>query len=407
MAAATNDPRNQAQSEDSRRKSGELTRTQWFWLVLFGLLAVVSVVFCVWSFYAAANGQGQLALSSAPANTSTPSAIDTSEDGKDPSLAFLYVALTLVPASISGALLISLESRVHRQRRVDSSEVESLFVDVDTLASLRTPQHLTNRVFRLKKEEIENERKRLRKIGWKQWTEYQILPLRQMLAELRHEHELRVEAQSALDDLEDYALDSAVSYDIAMYQKWNSRIEGIFTRLDECTSPKKRIEHLRGLNAQVKQLYDHVADYERRWSEGSVYLQTATVIAISWTLFLLLMGLIPEIHRNGDGVLSILHWGLLGMAGALGGALFSIRRADVVEVGNTHARRELQRFVLGAGIGLLSGVVTYAAMYGGLLSVPLLDSPPRNGLAIFWAIAAGYGFRQVFGWLERSVDRNL
>ena len=119
------------------------------------------------------------------------------------------------------------------------------------------------------------------------------------------------------------------------------------------------------------------------------------------------MGLIPEIHRNGDGVLSILHWGLLGMAGALGGALFSIRRADVVEVGNTHARRELQRFVLGAGIGLLSGVVTYAAMYGGLLSVPLLDSPPRNGLAIFWAIAAGYGFRQVFGWLERSVDRNL
>ena len=72
------------------------------------------------------------------------------------------------------------------------------------------------------------------------------------------------------------------------------------------------------------------------------------------------MGLLPLIHPAGNGVLTVLNWGLLGISGANTAVLLSLRKSNVMEVGNTEGKKELRHSMLGAGLGLVAGVILYS-----------------------------------------------
>ena len=55
------------------------------------------------------------------------------------------------------------------------------------------------------------------------------------------------------------------------------------------------------------------------------------------------------------------------MVGSLIAVLRELRNSNLVEIGNTDGKKEVWRAVLGAALGLVAGVVTWAMVGGGVL----------------------------------------
>lgn len=288
-----------------------------------------------------------------------------------------------------------------------------MFIEANTV---ERPAHLKQDEYKKKHENLLEEVKRLEneeKMPKRNWSEFEILSLTQMLVEFLDGYELKTRARKILGDLEDFALDRAVSYDVEVYKSWNKRIENAITRLEVSVGKKKREREARDeLEALVQEVHAHLAEYERLWAEGSVYLEAIILCGVLSVVTLAFMGLLPIVDPGGNGVLGILNWGLLGIVGAVTGALVGLHESNATEVGNTRAKQELQRIVLGVGIGFVSGVLAYSAIYAGIVQGSIFpDLAARNTggavSSVFWAVVSGYGFREVFGRVEKVVVRNL
>lgn len=324
-----------------------------------------------------------------------------------------YIAFGFVLAAFIVDRLIRHELIVHKARLEDISEVEALFVEARNVEPTRNGPMENSEYFSKKKAELLAEVDRLKEVGNRGWSEYQVLALNQMLIEFLEKEELIARAQSSLEDLEDYATDKAYGgYDLRQYDKWKARIDDAIKKLEEGRGKSDdQYAALVKLQAKVETLLEHVASYNANWSKGSAILRGIRRCGVVALFLLFPMSLLPFLHpvnvTDSDQALGCLNWGLLGVIGAITAVLLNLSKSDYVEVGNTEGKKELWRAFGGTGLGFVAGILAYWTIAGGLFTggsaVPELGASSLRdiGLSVLWAVAAGYCFENV---LDRTLS---
>ncbi len=331
-----------------------------------------------------------------------------------------YIALAFVLIGLIIDRWIQHKLIVHEARLEDISVMDALFVEAECVEPTLNGPMKNKKYFKQKKKELMEEVNRLKKIGNRGWTEYQVLSLNQMLVDFLKKDELKARARSSLADLEDYAEDSAYRYDQRQYDRWKDNINNAIDKIDKDEEvqnkekPNKLGKDAEKLRAELRTLLDHIASYNENWSSGSAILNGIRICSVLSIPLLLGMGLLPIIHpdnvNSSDKILSFFNWGLLGAIGAIAAVLLNLRKSDYVEVGNTEGIKELWRTIPGIGLGFLAGTLAYWMIAGGLFTtgsiVPDLSNATLKeiGLSTLWTVASGFYFEKVF---DRMVSTTL
>ena len=332
-----------------------------------------------------------------------------------------YIAFSFIILFLILDRIIYHEKIVHKSRLEDISVVDATFVEVQ---AVQKPEHMTDEEYLEKQRIVNSEVDRLRKIGNKGWTEYQVLSLNQFLVEFLGKHELIARAQSYLEELEDYAEDKAYGgYDRKQYDIWEERINDAIEvcEKEEDTKqpttddssqkgiPSQEYEPVYKLQVRLQTLLEHIASYNHNWSEGSAVINGIKLCGMLIIFILIPMGLVPILHCQGEQSLKFFNWGLFGIVGAISAVLLELRKSDYVEVGNTQGKKELWRTFVGSSLGFLSGIIAYWMFAAGLFiegaAVPKLGSEllRDNGLSFIWAIASGFCFEKIFNRMVSST----
>ena len=314
------------------------------------------------------------------------------------------------------------DRRVHETRTADQSEIKALIQEaINVQPRLRIQsengqQEERPKDFEKLKEQVDEEVQRLtQELGPDAWTDYQILPLDQLLIDFLPIEDLKARARSSLVDLEEYAIGEAFSYDTRLYHEWAQRIDEDIKAIDEFKGGELKLDGIADkLRADLRSLLDHVANYESNWARGKMIVNSIRLCGVAAVFVFMVMGLLGVIYPFSDtaGVprLGILHWGFLGIAGALTSVLLTLRNSDEVEVGNTRGFQELWRAVLGAILGFVAGILIFSALSGGLIergaAVPNLAKPQLKdvSLSILWAVIAGMGFESTLQRVRSAVS---
>ncbi len=324
-----------------------------------------------------------------------------------------YIALGGIFSAILVHHWILHKRKVHFARLEDISEVEATFVEVRTVEPRLNKPEKPDR-YKEKKEQVGAEVRRLQELGQHGWTEYQVLSVNQMLVDFLKTDELKSRAKSSLEDLNEYVDDR---YDRRHYKEWEGRINEAINTIKKGGDEKSRDDSGEKLRGELRTLLEHVADYERYWVEGSVFIRALSLVGVCAIPITLVMGLLPILHPDGNDVIGIVNWGFLGIAGAMTAVLLGLRKSDVVEVGTSRGKRELWRAILGSALGLVAGVLLYAMIAGGILagsafpsfeSIAGLDKEKVEfqnvARPIFWGIAAGFSFEWVFDRVRSATQ---
>ena len=331
-----------------------------------------------------------------------------------------HVALILFLIGLMLDRFLPHKLRVHREQVVDRSQVDALIQearDVRPRPPLQNdgPQETRPLDFEQLKASVDAEVHRLHRIGPEAWTNYQVLTLDRQLIDFLPIEDLKARAQSSLVDLEDYAEGDAFSYNARLYTHWKATIDEDIKEIEGCTDEQERDRVADKLRADLRSLLEHVANYESTWAEGKTIVHAIRICGSAAVVAFVLMGLLGIIYHTFDAAcvssqpLGVLHWGLLGSAGALTSALNNLRDSIEVEVGDTRGVQVLWQTVLGATLGFVAGILIFSALAGGLITdgsaVPKLPATTSKDiyLSIVWAIGAGMGFQSVFQRVRSAV----
>jgi hypothetical protein len=318
-----------------------------------------------------------------------------------------YVALGVLLTTVISLCLLRHEFALHEARLEDPSVVEAMIVEAETVEPrLKEPVKPDN--YDKKEEALQQEVRNLKEIGDKAWTEYQVLSLSQMLVDFLQVDDLIATAQLSLTELEDYAEDSARRYDWEQCYNWQQKVGDAIGKIEQIDDVKdadydvNRDKAAESLQAELRMLLEHIASYNMSWAEGSVIVR-GIIRCVVLTLFPLLgMGLLPLVHPASENhILNVLNWSMLGVSGAITAVLLSLRKSDVVEVGNTEGKKELWHAILGVGLGLVAGVLGYSLIASNMLPagglIPDVESKDlvQIALSIAWAVTSGFCFERI------------
>ena len=166
--------------------------------------------------------------------------------------------------------------------------------------------------------------------------------------------ELISRSTDKLSELNEYAQDSHYRYDMEQYYKWEAKIEYLIERLSSLNeeiaggnqkkdNKNKRSKEKRWarkqLTAAYRSLLEHISSYKQDWIEGSAVIKNLLICTITSVILFLAMGLIPLLYPVQSSNLGVIHWGLLGSAGALTAVARDFRRSDLIAVGNTYGKK--------------------------------------------------------------------
>lgn len=323
-----------------------------------------------------------------------------------------YISSGLLLAGLFVDRYLRHQKLVHESRLEDRSEVEALFVEAQAVEP-RLTEPITPQLYSEKKEKLDWVVDRLKQLGPKGWTEYQVLPLNQLLVEFLKVDDLKARAQSELAVLQDYAEDTAYRYDYDLYSRWKYRIENASEKIDETEAQPdlKRDKACEQLRAELKDLLEHITDYRANWAEGSAVVRGLMICGAVAVPIFIVMGLLPILYPGSNVSLGVLHWGVFGISGSTTAVLLYLYKSNRVEVGNTEGKSELWRAILGATLGFIAGVLIHSAISGGLIktgtAIPELGSldPKDVGLSIILPFVAGFWFEGIFDRIRRSLER--
>ncbi len=328
----------------------------------------------------------------------------------------LYLALIGFLSGLVTVFVILHEIRVHKVRKADRSEIEMRIQEAKHVQPRLTdsdrPANFTE-----KRIQLDEEVKRLEKLGPQGWTEFQVLPLECLLIDFLKLEDLKERARTGLAELKEYAEGDAFSYDVDNYYGFSKRIKDAISELGRIKGDnvdEKKDDKAEELRASLRGLLEHVADYELYWAKGSTIVSSIRVCGSVAVVVFMLMGILPLLCSTQGSArcccrLDILDWGLLGVAGAVASALINLKNAQEVEIGHMSGKRELWRIVLGAPLGMLAGILVFSALAGGLIVlgsiVPNLKEPSFSDvyLSILWAVVAGMGLENVFQSVRKTV----
>ena len=154
--------------------------------------------------------------------------------------------------------------------------------------------------------------------------------------------------------------------------------------------------------------YEFSADY----TNLEVYINSISYWAASAVLIMVVIGILPLIHFNGDGYLTILHWATLGWSGAMLSTIVGVNKLNTNEVGEEDGKQALLKTVGKIAIGVITPILLYAALQGKILSGAMFPELPINsgnnpigtenyrlytGMSIFWGIFAGFSLKILTG----------
>ncbi len=262
-----------------------------------------------------------------------------------------YVALTLLPAGMLAFLYGQHSRRLKKRRTVDEGELESLYSEVERYHHIEPSDK-----FEIANQEV----KKLQDMQKSKTTikELDVLGLRSALVDLYSEKELIAKADYELELLDEFI---ATKEEKEKYREWKDRVKNCKKSLRNGNDmPKDRGNQKEKafdtLQAVLRALREKVAWYEQTWAEGSVILTGVSYWA-SLTMFtVLLVGLLPLVHSQGNDKLIILHWIAFGFVGGLLSVLVNIKNQDVSEVGETDGKQVMQQTLLSIGIGSMTDV---------------------------------------------------
>ncbi len=315
---------------------------------------------------------------------------------------------------ISGSLLYlvsKFDMKVHDSRLEDPSVVKALLVEAKRVEPRIKDKDLPSNC-EFKEKKLGEEVDQLENDGLNCWTEYQVLNLRQNLVDFWDLDTLISSAQSILEDLYTYASDSNNSYDMGQYYTWKTKIEHEVEKIEQeikasggagiCEKIDSKGERLR---AHVKTLYDHIANFQMVWAEGTTLLKYLCYFTISAMLFFLFMGLVPLFCDSKE--LNVINWSFLGASGSLCAVLMSLRKYNKIEVGDSEGNQEIRRAMYGCVLGLVAGLLSYYLISAGIISGPIfpdltpspdlpIDLIKLNALSIITAFVSGFSFDKIF-----------
>ena len=312
-----------------------------------------------------------------------------------------YFGLILGLTGFVLAIYFRHAASAYKNRLEDESVVKALIVDAKAaeprLLDPSGPEKIEE-----KKNKVGKEIERLGKIGTEHCTEYEVLSLYQMLVDFLNPHDLIATTNSVMDELYEYATDSKYRYDHEYYAKWQQRVDEAVKEIDGARGQKVDVKSEQ-LRAVLKTLYEHLADFKKKWAEGSALVRDLLFVNAAAIPIFFILGLVPVIHPSDPGPLGVINWAMLGVTGALVGWLRGMHQSDVVEVGNTEGKREIWRAVSGTALGFVAGALTYGIIAGDLIDGVAVPSTGVSqlalkdvGLTIVWGVAAGFSFERVF-----------
>jgi len=114
--------------------------------------------------------------------------------------------------------------------------------------------------------------------------------------------------------------------------------------------------------------------------------------------------------------LSFIHWGILGVSGAILYIVNHMKQYDTIRVGEDEGNVVVRRTLLGMIIGGISAILLYGAIFGGFISggiFPNIEEAnmsqeidllifKNNSLSLFWAIFAGFSAKLFEGIVGKS-----
>lgn len=341
-------------------------------------------------------------------------------------ICWFYFASSVGISALIIDRLIRHKRLVHEARVEDRSEVEAFIQEVKHVEPrLQSPERPAE--FEKRRKNLDDEVDRLEKqLGPRAWTEYQVLPLDQMLVDFLKVDDLIARAKSLLAELDDYARDSAYRYDLELYISWQNRIDNAIKKIEQSEeqgreSSKEQPKSLNGQNmelvkddaseslrAELRSLQEHVVSYQKSWAEGSTVVRSVIICGIVALGLALIAGIVPAVYPGHGKALGVFSWGLIGISGALTAVLWPIYKSNRVEVGNTEGLGEVKRAGLAAIFGMLAGILAYCAIAGELFGPGAIVAPIKNGtlknmgLSVVDAFIAGFLFERVFHRVRKA-----
>lgn len=349
-------------------------------------------------------------------------------------LAYTYIALAIIPLAFGLFLRGGYPYWVRKRRTVEPAELEGLYSEIDRYRPSDSKDQLGAEAAK----QAKSEKTKLESLD-RPVFELDALPLRQALVDLYHPTtELIAKVRGELEYIEEYA-----------NVKGADRINGIINDIEKITAigandekeKEKRVKLERRLHAELKSLRDTAAWYDRTWAIGEWMCACVTYWACVTVMITMLIGILPIIHSQGNWNLCIVHWAVLGIAGALLLILIRLQGLDVSELGETEGKQLIQGSLRNIAIGAATAVLLYAGIWGEALKGKIFPDLPTGqaqsqvgeaeapvdvgestaseietgvgdgslrdvGLSIFWAVFAGLS-PVVLGRMTRIAESSL
>lgn len=322
-----------------------------------------------------------------------------------------YLTLALLPVAAFLFLRGTHKYRLDKRRSVDGSEREAVLSEARRLflssiaentppLSMAKKAPLIRELHRIDKKEI--------------CLELDLLPLRQILTDYSLDWDLPAKARYNLAILEEYN----ESEDSRNYEDTKNRIEKLIEDIEGGSKTEVDQTKANRLRAEIKSILETVGFYDLAWAEGEAIFKGVLYWVALSAISLILIGILPLTHSQGSNFLNILHWGVLGVSGALLSVL-TVHEQNFLELGETRGKEILQRTIVGVVLGFISAILLYSALQGQIVSgkmFPDLAEVPTEigsvkywwyiGGSIFWSILAGFSLR-IFSGLANFAESSF
>jgi hypothetical protein len=273
-------------------------------------------------------------------------------------IACTYIGFGIITVGLALFLRGGFPHWVSKRRTIEPSELEGLYSEIERYRTCDSKDQVHTEAV----EQAENEKSKLESLE-RPIFELDALSLRQALVDAYHPTaELIAKTRGGFEYLEEYT-------EIEGADRVNEIIEELEKILSNGTDgEKEKQEKLeRRLRAELKELHDTTAWYDRTWAIGEWMRTCVTCWICVAVVVTMLVGILPIIHSQGNWNLCIIHWAVLGSTGALLSILLGLHRLDLPELGETEGKDLLMRTILKFVIGTLTAFMLYAAIWGGAI----------------------------------------
>ena len=167
-------------------------------------------------------------------------------------------------------------------------------------------------------------------------------------------------------------------------------------------------------------LREEIDDLRHKYGYGEAIIDSVSYWGIFSGIALIILGLSPLLDKPYfQGNLTIIHWAILGLVGAIIATMNNINKKDTYMIAEDEGNSELKKMILGCFLGIMTSALLYLSIKAGVLGgeiFPALTEHAKpaaeqaepiekirtNALSVLWAILFGFTGG---AWLEGLFSR--